>query len=285
MSLYTDIALECASSTFKKNESLLDYGCSESIINIDNAKKEKEFNKPKGEYYLLDCPNLNSLAPVVYDYIVEQVASYLKYKIKKLTNKDNVNVLVVCLGNENVVSDSLGSEVFNKLITNTKVVGHSQLQEIKTSVFGKTGINTAELTKSITSITVPDVVVLIDSLCSKSISRVGSSIQITDSGIVAGGAIGNSGKLINSNFLRCPTLAIGIPYVVRIETILEEILGSLTENKEFEEDKTIYNKIKNLLVTPKEIDAMVNLGSYILAGAINLAVLDLGIEEQRLIKL
>lgn len=286
MSMYTDIAMECVNSTFKKKESLLDYGCKESIVNIVTTKMQREFNKPKGEYYLLDCPNLNMLAPVVYDYIVEQVASYLKYKIKKITNKERVKVLVVCLGNENLVSDSLGAQVFDKLITTKDEKEESNiLQAIKTSVFGKTGINTADLTKSMVSISCPDVVILIDSLCSQSVSRIGNSLQISDSGIVAGGAIGKDGKRINANLLRTPTLAMGIPYVVRVETIIGEILGNLTEDRDFEDDKTIYNKIKSLFVTPKEIDLMVDLGAYIIASAINLAVLDLGIDEQRLIKL
>lgn len=285
MSFYTDIAFEAVNSSFAKKANDLEYGCTESIVKIDNYKKEKLYNKPKGEYYLLDCPNLNSLAPVVYEYIIEQVASYLRHKINSVTNKDNYSVLVVCLGNENIVSDSLGSEVFSKLITTTYDNEYSNsLQAIRTSVFGKTGIDTATLTKGITNLTNPDVVLLIDSLCSVSINRIGTSIQISDTGLVAGGAIGRQGKLINAPFLKCPTLAVGIPFVVRVETIIGEVLNALSDTI-LEENKTLDNKCRNLLVAPKDIDNMVELGSYLIASAINLAVLDLSIEEQRLIRM
>ncbi|MGN1227924.1 MAG: GPR endopeptidase [Christensenellales bacterium] len=285
MSIYTDIAVECVNSKFDDNEKSLEFGCTESVVKIDSSKKQKIYNKPKGEYYLLDCPNLNSLAPVVYDYIIEQVASYLKCKIKSVTNKEKCKVLVVCLGNENVVSDSLGAQVFDKLITSVhKGEGESSLQAIRTSVLGKTGIDTATLTKSVTTLLNPDVVLLIDSLCSLSINRIGTSIQIADSGIVAGGAIGRQGQLINAPFLRCPTLAIGIPFVVRVETIIADVLNQLSD-VQIGDNKTVNAKCKNLLVAPKEIDSMVELGSNLIASAINLAVLDLSVDEQRLIKL
>lgn len=418
MSIYTDIAKECASLKMEEKENRLDFGCYQSIVKIDSAKKERIYGKPRGEYYLLDCPNLNALAPIVYEYIIEQVASYLRYKIEKVTNKHTYKALVVCLGNENIVSDSLGASVFSKLITsplsesvsasgknrtplngvdvkqcgkpapkvtkgnqnqqpkpkgnkgtnaenlrnlirfnyagkgknkgkfslnptthyhqqngatqcefgadysgNTRLSEYERtllncyengtsyedlpiskfhstthtngedytccgntLQAVKTSVFGKTGINTAQLTKGIKNITDPDVVILIDSLCSKSLSRIGSSIQIADAGLVAGGAIGRQGTLINAPFLKCPTLAVGMPFIVRVETIVNEVLSSMSDVA-MEENKTMSAKCKNLLVAPKDIDVMVELGSHLIASAINLAVLDLTTEQQRMIKI
>lgn len=383
---YTDIARECVTSNMEAKENKLDFGCFESIVKIDSVKKEKYYGKAKGEYYLLDCPNLHALAPVVYEYIIEQVASYLRYKIKKITNKQNYKVLVVCLGNENIVSDSLGASVFSNLITtpfsdevvndkrksfnnakfnerhmrlsqenlnakiskiyaqktgnvfddacsdvrlterdraimeayesgvvfddlpknvhihsfadrnckkryannfNNEIKMHQSqniLQAVKTSVFGKTGIDTAKLTKGIKDIAEPDVVILIDSLCSSSLNRIGTSIQISDSGLVAGGAIGRQGTLINALYLKCPTLAIGIPFVVRVETIVNEILSTMSDVG-IDDSKTISNKCRNLLVAPKEIDSMVELGAHIVASAINLAVLDFSTNEQRLMKI
>lgn len=383
---YTDIAKECVTSNMEAKENKLDFGCFESIVKIDSAKKEKYYGKAKGEYYLLDCPNLHSLAPIVYEYIVEQVASYLRYKIRKITNKQNYKILVVCLGNENIVSDSLGASVYSKLITtpfsggvkedegnllksninrcsnlnlnksnlnfetsknliskfayeldngysdvrlterDRKIIdayesgvpfndlpknlhldsfmyrnlkkrdvkhfnnvsnerqSQNILQAVKTSVFGKTGIDTAKLTKGIKDIVEPDAVILIDSLCSSSLNRIGTSIQISDSGLVAGGAVGRQGTLINAPYLKCPTLAIGIPFVVRIETIVNEILSTMSD-VDIGDNKTISNRCRNLLVAPKEIDLMVELGAHIIASSINLAVLDFSTSEQRMMKI
>lgn len=285
MSYYTDIAMECVNSLMTKKENQLDFGCREVVVNIDSIKKEKMIGKPKGEYYLIDCPNLNSLAPVVYEYIIEQVSSYLRYKIRKETKKDVNKVLVICLGNENVVSDSLGAKVFEKLITtNTDDVCRNSLQAIKTSVLGSTGIETSTLAKSITATLNPDIVILIDSLCSVSTHRVGNSIQINDCGIIAGGAVGRNGKLINNSLLHCPTLAMGVPFVVRVETIIGDVLNMMTDLN-LEDDLTINNKCADLLVTHKDIDKLVELDSFIIASAINMAVLDLSLKEQRIIKI
>ena len=285
MSIYSDIAVECVNSMFKRKENTLDYGCYESVIKIDSTRKQNEYNKPKGEYYLLDCPNLHKLAPIVYEYIIMQLSSYIKCKIANLLKKPAYKILVCCLGNENLVSDSLGCKVFDKIISS---VGENEnentLMSIKTSVYGKTGIKTADFIKSISEISNADLVIVIDALCSSSISRIGTSIQVTDSGIVAGGAMGASGKLINAQFLHKPTIVIGIPFVVRVETIIKEVLSNLSDN-DLEDTKTISAKSHGLIVTPKDIDSMVELGSYIIASAINNAVLDLDINEQRLLKL
>jgi len=284
MGYYTDIALESVDKTFQKRESALDYGFNEAIINIDTLKKERLYGKPKGEYYLLDCPNLNLLAPVAYEYATMQVASYLQYKIKDLTKKDEYKVLVVCLGNENVVCDSLGSGVFDKLITTIDNSDKAySLKAVKTNVLAQTGIDSATHTKSIVELVKPDVVILVDSLCSKSIYRIGTSIQITDSGIIAGGAVGLSDRVIDSSFLKCPTIAIGIPYVVRVNTLVGEVLESLSDDES--DTKTINGKFGNLIVTPNDIDALIKLGSNIISGAINMAVLGLDLNEQKMVKI
>lgn len=285
MNNYSDIAMECINSRLERKENKLDFGCFETIIKIDNAKKEKEFGKPRGEYYLLDCPNLHSLAPIVYDYLIEQLSSYLKYKITALTHKEKNKILVVCLGNGNIVSDSLGENVYEELIAlRNREAEESSLQIIRTDVFGKTGIDSAEQVKAIVGITKPDAVILIDSLCAQRMSRVGTSIQVSDTGLVAGGALGLRNSTINSQLLKCPTLALGVPFVVKAETVYRDFIYSLCE-AEIEESKAIPSQYQNLLVAPKDIDNMVKLASFIISTAINQAVLNLTPEEQKLMKL
>ena len=115
MSFYTDIAYEKCDTKMQKRSENLDYGCVEFLVDINSTFKERRYEKPRGRYYLLNCPNLDLLAPVVYEYIVSRLSNYLKKIFSSKIQSINKKILVVGLGNEHLVSDSLGAKTVNKL--------------------------------------------------------------------------------------------------------------------------------------------------------------------------
>lgn len=281
MGVYTDLACEKCTDKLAKHNDKLKYGCEEVMVNINSSRKQQKYGLNRGSYYFLECPNLSLLAPVVSDYIISQVATYLKTAIGKKINPNKPNsVLVVGLGNQYLVCDSLGVQSTRGLIVGQTVECGNKLLAFCPSVFGQTGIDSAKLIKSVVSSIKPDMVILVDSLCALSTARLGSSVQISDSGLVAGGCISEDKTLINSKYLGVPTISIGVPLVVKTETIINDVLKILSEQSEIH-DQSIIKNINNFIVTPKDIDALVRLNAEIIASSINLAVLGLNTEEQK----
>ena len=157
-------------------------------------------------------------------------------------------------------------------------------------VLGTTGIETLEIIKGIVDNIKPKMLIVIDSLASKSIERISSTIQIADTGIVPGAGVGNTRKELSKNTLGIPVIAIGVPMVVDLATITDDCLNifitklqqeaksndylnNLKENDNYEEikDALIPNDF-NMIVTPKEIDDLIeNMGSVV-AGGINFSI-------------
>ena len=161
---------------------------------------------------------------------------------------------------------------------------------ISPGVLGTTGIETLEILKGIVDNIKPKLIIIIDALASRSMERISSSVQLADTGIVPGAGVGNKRKEITIETVGVPVIAIGIPTVVEAATIaadsLDLFIKKLQEeaksneylNKMQEEDK--YEMIKevltpsdyNFIVTPKEIDELIENMSSIVARGINFAV-------------
>ena len=157
-------------------------------------------------------------------------------------------------------------------------------------VLGTTGIETLEIIKGIVDNIKPKMLIVIDSLASKSIERISSTIQIADTGIVPGAGVGNTRKELSKNTLGIPVIAIGIPTVVETAVLVNDCLDVFIQklqdeaksndylNKLKEEDN--YEEIKeallpkeyNLIVTPKEIDDLIENMKDVVARGINFAI-------------
>lgn len=159
-------------------------------------------------------------------------------------------------------------------------------------VLGTTGIETLEIIKGIVDNIKPKMLIVIDSLASKSIERISSTIQIADTGIVPGAGVGNTRKELSKNTLGIPVIAIGVPMVVDLATITDDCLNifitklqqeaksndylnNLKEEDNYEEIKeALVPKDYNLIVTPKEIDDLIENMKDIVARGINFALQD-----------
>ena len=147
-----------------------------------------------------------------------------------------------------------------------------------------------EVIKGIVDNIKPKLIIVIDSLASKSIERISSTVQLSDTGIVPGAGVGNARNEISQNTLGIPVIAIGIPTVVETAVVVNDALDIFIEklqeeaksndylNKLKEEDK--YEQIKeallpkefNFIVTPKEIDELIINMSSVVAKGINMAL-------------
>lgn len=140
-------------------------------------------------------------------------------------------------------------------------------------VLGTTGIETIEIVRGIVDNVKPKLIIAIDSLCSKNIDRINKSIQISDTGIVPGGGVGNRQEELSKETLGIPVIGVGIPTVLDAATIVIDTLKACDINISEEE---LVNKMRlnnfNFVVTPKEIDSLIENMTMIISEGINMCI-------------
>ena len=228
-------------------------------VKIQNS--ENEFNRTVGDYIGIEFNNLDT------EERRNQLVDICVKQLKSLFDKHYQRVLVVGLGNEEVIADALGNKVCKQLYVNAHLHDDIQVAVIAPGVKGQTGLETVSLVQSIVNLYKPDLVIAIDALATKDIKRLNRVIQITNTGIQPGSGIGNYQKSLDENTLGVKVVAIGVSTVIDILSIVNQVVYEMTD----EMYQTIQENYQ-LMVTPKEMDyELLNL-AYILARVINTAL-------------
>lgn len=279
-------------------EEKIDDNISVSRVKITNEKGEEAIGKKKGNYITVDVKNLKIANEEEIQKTSEVVTKELKTLLAKhVAEKDSI--LIVGLGNIYVTPDSLGPKVINEIDITRHLLEYMpevldentrEVSAISPGVLGTTGIETMEILKGIVDNVKPKLVIIIDALASRNIERISSSVQLADTGIVPGAGVGNARKELTESTLGIPVIAMGIPTVVEAATIAADSLTLFIKkaqengksndflNRLQEEDK--YQIIKeilapeeyNFIVTPKEIDNLIEKMKDIVARGINFAI-------------
>ena len=279
-------------------EETIDNNIKVSRVNVTNENGEQAIGKKKGTYITTDIKNLK----IASEPDIQKASEVLTKELRNLVSKHagpQDPLLVVGLGNIYVTPDSLGPKVVQDIDITRHIMEYvpdaidkdaRPVSAISPGVLGTTGIETLEILKGIVDNIKPKLIIIIDALASRSMERISSSVQLADTGIVPGAGVGNKRKEITIETVGVPVIAIGIPTVVEAATIaadsLDLFIKKLQEeaksneylNKMQEEDK--YEMIKevltpsdyNFIVTPKEIDELIENMSSIVARGINFAV-------------
>lgn len=267
-------------------------------VKIIDKQGEEAIGKPIGTYITIDIKDLKIAEEQEIQKASEIVTKELKELINKHIDKEG-DVLVVGLGNIYVTPDSLGPKVVNEIDITRHLIKYAPqyLEEnarpvsaIAPGVLGTTGIETMEVIKGIVENIKPKLIIVIDSLASKSIERISSTVQLSDTGIVPGAGVGNSRNEISENTLGVPVIAIGVPMVVEAATIAADSIDVFIEKLQDEGNSNDYlNKLKdedkysvirealipkeyNLIVTPKEIDDLIENMKDVVARGINFSL-------------
>lgn len=267
-------------------------------VKVTNENGASSIGKPVGNYITIDIKKLK----LATDKEIEDYGNVLSAELKKLIDKHiqkQDEILVVGLGNLYVTPDSLGPKVINEIDVTRHILkympevlekGTRAVSAISPGVLGTTGMETLEIVNGIVENVKPKLLIVIDALASRSIERISSSIQLADTGIVPGAGVDNVRKELSQNTLNIPVIAIGIPTVVEsavlvndclnlfIEKLQQEAksnqyLNELKENDNYEEIKdSLVPNDYNMIVTPKEIDTLIENMKDVVAQGINFAV-------------
>ncbi|CCJ34393.1 MULTISPECIES: GPR endopeptidase [Caloramator] len=271
-----------------------------TIVKVLDERGARIIGKPIGSYITMEVPKIRHYDAEFHDRLGKSLAKQLAELINL---KKDGTVLVVGLGNWNVTPDSLGPKVVSKLFVTRHLKqympqyleeGINPVCAISPGVLGITGIETAEIIQGVVEKVKPDVVIAIDALSSRKMERVVTTIQIGNTGINPGSGVGNRRMELSERTLGIPVIAIGVPTVVDAATLANDTIDLMIDSliKQTSNDKDFYNMLKNvnkdekyalirqilnpyigdLMVTPKEIDSLIEDISKVIANAINIAV-------------
>lgn len=266
-----------------------------SKVKITNENGANALGKPVGNYITLDVKEIKNADEERIEEIAEIMADELRTVIGEHVS-DTDDILVVGLGNRYVTPDALGPKVVPEIEVTRHILEYMPkimpedtrpVSAISPGVLGITGIETMEILNGIVQNIKPKMLIVIDALATRKLERISSSIQIADTGIVPGAGVNNARKEISINTLGIPVIAIGIPTVVDLATITNECINIFIENLQQKamsnstlnelKEKDNYEEIKealipkdyNMIVTPKEIDKLIDNMSEIVARGIN----------------
>ena len=231
--------------------------------------------RPIGKYITVDTGK-----PWEMDGDEKDLAERVLSRCIKELSPDNIKtVLVCCLGNREITSDSLGPLCADSLMVTRHIkqaspelffsVGNIELASICPGVLSQTGIETAELIESAVNCVKPDLIIAVDALCARSSARLACTFQFTDTGISPGSGIGNHRKKIDKNSFGVPVIAVGVPTVVNSSTLVYDALSEAGIENTSESLQTVLDNSKSFFVSPKESDIAVKESAQMLSSALN----------------
>lgn len=261
-------------------------------MRIKDDRGSEIMGKPVGNYITIETRGLMDEECVEKKHekkLVEFIARELKTVLENVEEirRECSKILVVGLGNEKATPDALGPLVVSRINIRENVIC------IVPGVLAQTGMETYKIVKGIVNEEKPDIVIAIDSLAARNTSRVATTVQITDTGIIPGSGIGNHRMGLNIETLGIPVIAVGVPMVVNSVTIVhdtvEQLLAFLGNYKELEDmtkgfelfnseekyafiDEIMSKEMGKMYVTPKDVDDIISRLSEIISLAINEAI-------------
>lgn len=263
-----------------------DGGLEVSVVEVEEDGISA-IGKPMGVYITIETGDFGQ--PQV-DFMAEINAITNSLKRFIVIEEELPNILVVGLGNRDITPDNLGPLVTDSIFATRHIdvelqeqIGLEKLtpvSAIATGVMGNTGIESAEIIGALVKSLKPTLVIVVDALASKSIGRIAKTVQISNSGISPGSGVQNKRVELSEQTLGVPVISIGMPTVVDMSTVINEVLGDDSLN--FAKDE----EYANMMVTPREIDLAITNSAKTIALAINNAMQpNLTIEEIEMLSL
>ena len=245
-------------------------------VEVLDGEGEAALGKPRGVYLTLDVSALWKREEGVFQRAVRAASALLK----PLLPEDGP-VLAAGLGNPAMTADALGPRILDHLLVTRHLrevlPDFRSVAGIGAGVLGTTGMEAAEWIRGAVDRVKPEAVVVVDALAARSLDRLCSSIQISDTGLIPGSGVGNHRMALNREGLGLPVISIGVPTVVSVETAAKDLLSQAGGD----EEQLSGLKGKGLFVTPDSIDSKVRELAKVVGYGVNLA-LQPGLETEDL---
>ena len=289
MQIRTDLAMESVGPDGARGKTKIpgvkvsiweEGGITVTEVVVDEEAGVRFTGKPMGRYVTLECGAVKTGSPDVR----RAVSSLLAEELMRMLPEGDAPVLVVGLGNRQVTPDALGPMTVDRTLVTRHIFQElpdsvddrmRPVCAIAPGVLGVTGIETLEMVSALADRVRPRAVVAIDSLAAREVGRVGTAIQLTDTGIQPGSGVGNHRRALDQGAVGAPVIAVGVPTVIYAATIVRDALGKLggaEEDVERLTDEMLRNATGDMIVTPREVDDLVEDVAGIVALGINQAL-------------
>lgn len=259
-----------------------EYSCEErgglriERLRITTERAGQLLKKPMGTYITAQLPPLTDN---IRD--TDERVKALSQEIKRLLPVNGL-VLVAGLGNVEITPDALGPKTASKVLATRHISGEiarstgldklRAVAVLNTGVTGQTGIETGELLLGVIRSIRPSALVVIDALASRRLERLGCTVQISDTGISPGAGVGNRRLRIDADTMGIPVVAVGVPTVVDALTLAFDLLDIDDERRGVELSHAVSPQGRTMVVTPKEIDLLINRASHLISLSVNMAL-------------
>ncbi len=273
----TDLVLECR-EMFAEEISGVESrrkdtdGITVSHVKITTPEGAEKIGRPMGNYVTIEIQNMHTEDDELCTRGAKALCDELKRMIKI---PENASVLVAGLGNRDITPDSIGPKAVGKIAVTRHITKEAKgefsfdirpVSAISPGVLGITGIETQEVLLGIKERVRPSLIIAVDALASRSLSRLGTTVQICDTGISPGSGVGNNRAEISEKTLGVPVIAIGVPMVVDALTLAADVLSETSGKTDFSDSLPFP---KNMVVTPNDVDVISEQASKIIAEGIN----------------
>ncbi|MBR5538891.1 MAG: GPR endopeptidase [Clostridia bacterium] len=248
-------------------------------LTVENEDGEKTSGKKMGEYVTVFSDMLCDIDSGRFALLTEVVFEELSQMIEKTLGRIPTCVLVAGLGNREITADNIGPKTVDRLTVTRHLLihdkdlfdsfWHAPLCAIAPGVLGQTGIETSKILSGICGVASPDVIIAIDALAARSTERLGTTVQISNSGIFPGSGIGNRRGEISRETLSIPVIAVGIPTVVNSATLVYDALEKAGFDSFDEKIVSVLKSGESFFVSPKQSDRISESAAELLSGAID----------------
>lgn len=297
----TDLAVELRENIKESVDGVL---CTEEMhdsfkitrVKIETNAAAEKIGKPVGSYITLEAVGHR----LENEQLCSLGAELLARELDELIKKHNADsVLAVGLGNRFITPDSVGPKAVADILVTRHLKGEKEFADmnalpsvsaIAPGVLGLTGIETGEIVRGIKEHIAPRLIIAIDALAAQSVGRLGTTVQLSDTGICPGSGVGNNRRELSQKSLGVPVIAIGVPMVVDAATLTDNVLDIADEYVEKSSNGKLSSMVpslsqeeraalirealenNNLIVSPNDADALSRGAAMLIADGINRAL-------------
>lgn len=241
-----------------------------NTVRVLSEAGERALGKPRGNYVTLTLEGVAGRAEDIFSRAVRAVAAELTTLLSDVPPQ--ALVLVAGLGNRAITPDAVGPLVHSHTLVTRHLVRQMPehfgslrpVASVAAEVLGNTGVESGELVRAVCEKLSPGCVVAVDALASRSLRRLCTTVQLSDTGITPGSGVGNHRMGLTRETLGVPVIAVGVPTVVDAATLAADLLDS--------QEPPDLGAGQDVLVTPKDIDSQVADLSKIIGYGISMAL-------------
>ncbi len=218
------------------------YGISTATLDVKNREESREIGLSEGSYYIFNSPFIYQLGEENEEFLSSLMSKRLKNIFKNLGIKKSSRILIIGLGNPDIKADSLGKEVFDKIDVQP-LDKDNNIFKFCPNIFFSTGIDTLNMVKMFVRNLKVNLVIIIDSLTTQNIARLGTSFQITTSGMTPGSGVNRFGNRICRESVGAECISFGVPFMISSSSFVKDDVDILLVPKDIKENVGLAGKI------------------------------------------